>query len=274
MPELPEVETIKNDLAGLVVRCRIERVEVLDRLVVRYPDVPTFVQRVERAEILSVRRRAKYLLLSLSSGYILSIQLMVTGQLLATKPEEPRRKGLRLIFDLDDGSQLRLVDSSFLARVGALSEGELESEFHLDELGPEANAPDLTLERFKERLRARRGMIKPLLLDQRLVAGLGNIYADEVLFAVRIGPRCRVEDLSDEDISRIYDAMRRILTAAIAQRGTTTRSYRDVLGRKGAYQSSLMVHARAGQPCPSCGGPVQSSMIGGRVAYFCPACQR
>lgn len=274
MPELPEVETIKNDLVRLVVGRRIERVEVLDRLIVRYPDIPTFVRRIQGGEILSVTRRAKYLLLALSSGYILSVQLMVTGQLLLVEPTQPRRKGLRVIFDLDDGLQLRLVDSSFLARVGAVTEGELVSEFHLDALGPEAIAPDLTLEQFRERLRGRRGMIKPLLLDQRLVAGLGNIYADEVLFDTRISPRRPVQDLSDEEIARLYESMRRILNASIARRGTTTRSYRDVLGRKGDYQSSLKVHARAGEPCLSCEGTVQYEMIGGRGAYFCPACQK
>ncbi|MHB1162369.1 MAG: DNA-formamidopyrimidine glycosylase [Chloroflexota bacterium] len=274
MPELPEVETIKNDLREYVLGRRILRARVLDPRLVRYPSVDRFEVELAGQRIEAVDRKAKYLLLRLSSGKILVVQLILTGQLLLVDPEAPTRKSLRLVLDLDDGRQLRLADSSHLARVNLLEAADLGRRLPLDELGPEAISDQFTLESFQRMLRSTRRQIKALLLDQRVVSGLGNIYTDEALFAARIHPLRPANSLSPEEVERLYQAIRTILPEAIALRGTTTRSYRDVMGRKGGYQERLKVVARAGQPCSGCSGTVEKIWAVGRETYLCPSCQQ
>lgn len=274
MPELPEVETIKNDLRSVLPGRRIERARVLDPRLVKYPSVAEFEEGLAGQRIVSVDRQAKYLLVRLSGGRVLVVQLILTGQLLLVGPEAPVRKSLRMILDLDDGNQLRLVDSSHLARVNLLEEQELTTRLPLGELGPEAISDQFTLEYFRRVLRGTRRQIKALLLDQRVLAGLGNIYTDESLFAARIHPLRPANSLSPQEVERLYRAIRSILPEAIRLRGTTTRSYRDVQGRKGGYQEKLQVVARTGKPCPGCGGTVQKIWAAGRETYLCPSCQR
>lgn len=275
MAELPEVETIKNDLRALVVGRRITGVAVADPTLVRYPSPEQFGDELRGTEIVGADRRAKYLLIRLSGGAILVVQLMITGQLLLLPPSAAPSKSTRLILDLDTGQQLRLVDSSHYARVNLVcNEEELYRHLPLGELGPEGIAPDLTRERFTEMLAGRRAQIKALLLDQRFLAGLGNIYVDESLFAARIHPARRANTLTPEEAARLYDAFRRILGESIARRGTTIRSYKDVLGRKGGYQEHLQVVMRAGKPCLGCPGQLAKLTVAGRETYYCPNCQR
>jgi formamidopyrimidine-DNA glycosylase len=222
----------------------------------------------------AVDRQAKYLLLRLSSGRSLVVQLILTGQLLLLLPEAPYRKTTRLVLDLDDGRQLRLADSSQLARVNLVPEEELNRRLPLAELGPEAISPDLTLEVFARLIGPRKRQIKALLLDQRVISGLGNIYVDESLFAARLHPLRLASSLSPAEMEALYRAVRRILPEAIALRGTTTRSYRDVLGRKGGYQAKLKVVLRDGQPCDGCEGVVARAWMAGRETFYCPSCQR
>ena len=274
MPELPEVETIKNDLRALVIGRKITDVEVLDPQIGHHIDLSRFIPGLVGKEIVGVDRRAKYLLIRLSSGDTLMVQLAVTGQLLLVKPEEPRRKSTRIVFHLDNGQELRLNDASRLALVHLLSEEEVAQILDRGKLGPEAISPDLTLESFREMLHRKRTVIKSLLLDQSFVSGLGNIYADEVLFAARIAPTRRASDLDPEEAKHLYEAMRKILREAIALRGTTVRAYRDVLGRKGNYQTKLKVFRKAGEPCEGCPGKVVETRIGQRDTFYCPSCQK
>jgi formamidopyrimidine-DNA glycosylase len=274
MPELPEVETIKNDLRSTVQGRTIVTVRVLDPGLVRYPSLGAFQAGLEGQTIRSVDRRAKYLLLHLSSGRILVIQLILTGQLLLVRPERPLAKSTRMVLELDGDEQLRLVDSIHFARVNLVDAEELDRLLPLQELGPEANSPELSLERFAELISSRNRKIKPLLLDQRVVSGLGNIYTDESLFAAHIHPLRRASTLTPSEIAKLYHAMRAILLEAVALRGTTTRSYRDVGGEKGGFQQRLKVVARAGKPCFGCPGVVEKTIVGGRETYLCPSCQR
>jgi len=273
MPELPEVETIKNDLRALVVGRRIIGVDVLDPKIERHIDLSAFTSGLVGQQIVGVDRRAKYLLIRLSSGRILVVQLMVTGQLLLVSPSEPRRKSTRLIFHLDSGQELRLNDSSNLARVHLMTEEEI-SERICSKLGPEPLWPEFSLEAFQRMLQRRNTMIKPLLLDQSFVSGLGNIYADEVLHAARIAPTRKASSLTPDESKRLYDAIRAIIQEAISLRGTTIRAYRDVLGRKGQYQTRLKVFRKGGQPCDECHGVVVETRIGGRDTFYCPSCQK
>lgn len=273
MPELPEVETIKNDLRALVLGRTIKKVEVLDPPVVKNGVPKGFEQGLVGQQIVDVGRRAKYLLIKLSSGRYLVVQLMLTGQLLVVEPREPLKPSTRLILYLDDGRQMRLVDSRRFARVRLVEPAELNTKLHLDQLGPEPLNERFTAEDLAERLRGRGATIKSLLLDQRVVAGLGNIYADEVLFKARIHPAEPAKNLSNDQIRRLYEAIRETLREAISHRGTTTRSYRDALGRKGQHQQYLLVHTRFGKPCQGCPGRVEKTTIAGRQTFFCPSCQ-
>lgn len=273
MPELPEVETIKNDLRGLVVGRRIVGVDVPDPQIGRHIDLSTFISGLVGKQIVGVDRRAKYLLIRLSSGRTLVVQLMVTGQLLLLNPSEPRRKSTRLVLVLDSGQELRLNDRSNLARVHLMDEEEIQERI-TSRLGPEPIWPDFDLETFRRMIGRRTSAIKPLLLDQSFVAGLGNIYADEVLFAARIAPTRKASDLTPDEIRRLYDAIRAILGEAISLRGTTVQAYRDVLGRKGHYQTKLKVFRKAGEPCEGCSGVVVETRVGGRDTFYCPSCQK
>jgi formamidopyrimidine-DNA glycosylase len=273
VPELPEVETIKSDLRELVAGRTIEAATVRDPRLVRYPSVPELEEGLRGQGIGAIDRQAKYILMRLSSGSIFVVQLMLTGQLLLRAPSAPLLKSTRLILDLDGDEQLRLVDSSHLARVNLLSEAELYERLPLAELGPEVISEEFTLDAFAGMLKRRR-QIKALLLDQRVLAGLGNIYVDESLFEARIHPLRAASSLTFEEVERLYRAIRRIVPEAIALRGTTTRSYRDVQGRKGGYQERLKVVLKTGQPCPEgCGGTVERRWMAGRETFLCPACQ-
>lgn len=275
MPELPEVETIKNDLRALVLGRQIEDARVLHAPLVKYPSVAEFEVGLRGQTIEAVDRRAKYLLLRLSSGRTFAVQLIITGQLLLVSPDKPLRKTTRLVLDLDSGQQLRLADSSRLAKVYLLNEDEVTKILPLDELGPEVIDENLTLEQFKKLVGTRRRQIKAVLLDQKVVSGMGNIYTDEALFAARIHPLRQATDLSSEELDRLYAVIRRMMPEAIRLRGTTTRSYLDVLGRKGGYQERLQVVGKTGQPCPGdCGGVVVREWMANRDTWYCPSCQK
>jgi len=274
MPELPEVETIKRQLRDLVVGRTIQDARVMDPRLVRFPSVPEFERGLRGQRIDAVDRRAKYLLIRLSSGRILAVHLVLTGQLLLLEPGIPMQRSARMVLDLDDGQQIRLVDASHLARVYLVSEQEMEGQLHLSELGPDALSDELTPQRFKALLRGSGRAIKALLLDQKVIAGLGNIYTDEVLHAAGIHPLRRAGSLTSDEAERLYRAIRAILRDAVELRGTTIRSYRDLLGRKGGYQDLLKVVGRAGKPCFGCGGTVERMQVAGRETYYCPACQR
>ena len=220
----------------------------------KYPSIADFESGLRGQTLEAVDRKAKYLLILLSSGNTFAVQLIITGQLLLVDPTRPLRSTTRLLLDLDDGQQLRLADSSRLAKVYLLKPDEVNILLPLLELGPEAISDQLTLPLFKQLVGNRRRQIKALLLDQRVISGLGNIYTDESLFAARIHPLRLASSLTDAELERLYLAIRRIVPEAIRLRGTTTRSYLDVLGRKGGYQERLQVLARSGKPCPATAG--------------------
>jgi formamidopyrimidine-DNA glycosylase len=273
MPELPEVETIKNDARVHLLGRKLTAAHVLDPTLVRRPAPEEFATRLSQTRFVSADRRGKYLLLRLDSGDSLVLQLAITGQFLLLQPAIRMAKHTRLIMDLEDGAQLRLVDANGYAKAHLLATDEPGTVLGLDELGPDPTAPDFTLAALRTLLQGHRGRLKPLLLDQHFLAGLGNIYVDEALFAAGIHPARQADSLQPEEISRLHEAIVRILLAAIAHRGTTIATYRDLLGRPGHYQEELRVFRRTGQPCPRCGDPVELIQLGGRDTHHCPRCQ-
>jgi formamidopyrimidine-DNA glycosylase len=273
MPELPEVETIKEDLRELVVGARIEGTEVLDPALVEQPSSEEFVRRLSGVRITGARRRAKHLIVELDSGDSVVFQLKIGGQLLLVPPVEEPRTSLMLVLHLDGDRRLFLRDQTGFARARLLDGGELEER--LANLGPEPLEEGFDAEYLREAIGSRRAQIKPLILDQKIVAGIGNIYADEILFDAGLHPRRKANTLSDEEWRALYQAIRKNLAAGVEHRGTTVRLYRDVLNRPGEHQKYLRVFEKHGEPCPQgCDGEVVSERVGGRPSHYCPACQR
>lgn len=271
MPELPEVETIKNDLRELVAGSRIERAEVLDPALVEYPSREEFVRRLEGVGITGARRRAKHLIVELDGTDALVFQLKIGGQLLLVPPAREPGRALMLILYLDGDRRLFLRDDTGFTRARLLGPEALEER--LASLGPEPFSSEFTAAYLRERAGSRRAQIKPILLDQKVVAGVGNIYADEILYDARLHPRRKANTLTDAEWEALVAAVKKNLAAGIEHRGTTVRLYRDVLGRPGEHQNHLRVFERHGEPCSGCGGEVVREKVGGRPSHFCPECQ-
>ena len=275
MPELPEVETIRRDLAESVVGRRITAVFVHEPALVRTPDPGGFVAGLKGRTICRAGRRGKYLLLGLDDGRVWAVHLSLEARLLRVEATEEVKPGTKLAVALDDGHELRLVDPVSFALVALADPGELDTVFKLGELGPEPLDASFSEALLRQRLAGRRGMIKPLLLNQRIVAGVGNIYADEALWRARLHPTRKADSLTDAEWAALHAALVETLAAGVENRGTTAPGglYRDLYGRKGAHQVHLAVFRRAGKPCPRCGTPIARSEIGGRATFCCEACQ-
>jgi formamidopyrimidine-DNA glycosylase len=272
VPELPEVETIKEDLRELVVGSTVERAEVLDPSLVERPSAGEFARRLEEARVTGARRRAKHLIVELESGDYLVFQLKIGGQLLLVPPVEEPRTALMLVLYLDGGKRLFLRDQTGFTRARLLGEAELEER--LSSLGPEPFSEEFTDRYLRDELGSRRAQIKSLVLDQKIVSGVGNIYADEILFDARLHPRRKANTLSEGEWTALHAAIKKNLAAGIEHRGTTVRLYRDVLGRPGEHQNYLGVFEKHGEPCPEgCGGSVVRESVGGRPSHYCPECQ-
>lgn len=275
MPELPEVETIKNDLLHEnVVGARIEDVEVLNPALVEGGSPEAFAERLSGSTVNDARRRGKNLILDLgeAGGEAAVFQLKIGGQLLLVPPVEEPTKALMLRLRLADGRSLFLRDETGYTRARLYGRKGLEEWSAA--LGPEPLSEEFTAQYLREKIGGRKARIKPLLLDQKVVAGIGNIYVDESLFDARIHPRRKANTLLGGEWGALHAAILENLRAGIRDRGTTFSLYRDLLGRKGGHQENLRVFLRAGKPCPAgCGGKVVKEQVGGRATYLCPGCQ-
>ncbi len=274
MPELPEVETVARDLrAGNLPDATITGVEVRWARTVATPSVERFRDELVSRRVLDVKRRGKYLVLPLDDGRTLLVHLRMTGRLTFASPDAPHHPHERLILELDHNRHLRFLDQRKFGRWYLLEDPNLI----LGTLGPEPFDPTLDAATFARRLRAHRRQIKPLLLDQRFLAGMGNIYADEALWEAGLHPQRRSHTLTDEEASRLLAAIRRVLKRGIENAGTTLgpgeSNFYSVGGRRGRNQDALRVFRRTGQPCPRCGHPIQRLVVGQRGTHICPQCQ-
>jgi formamidopyrimidine-DNA glycosylase len=274
MPELPEVETMVRDLSTRIVGRTITGVDLPFPGEVKYPTPLEFQDRVRGATINGIDRRAKYALFSLDSGDLLVVHRGMTGSLFLRDRDHPPDSHVRVLFDLDDGRQLRFNDSRKFGRVYLLASSGEERDFPWTRMGPEPLDGTFTAEVLAERLRGRTALIKPLLLTQSVVAGLGNIYVDEALHLAKIHPERRAHTLSLDDIIRLHAAIVAVLRDAVERRGTTFDSYMDFEGRAGRFQDELRVFRRNGDACPDCGAAIIKLVVGGRGTHICPDCQR
>ena len=281
MPELPEVETVARDLRGLVVGARITGVRVTWLKTLRSGDVAAFEAAVVGRTIVGTSRRAKLVVLELDDGAAITIHLKMTGQLFVVRAGVMEDPYIRIVLAFADGRELWFRDIRKFGRVGVAHrtgaggdlEGELGGPKGFKGFGPEPLEAAFTARVFRKRIRARKGRLKPLLLDQGFLAGVGNIYADEALWAARLHPLRLATSLRAADEGRLYREIRRILAEAVERRGSSVDDYTAPDG-DGSMQEHLFVYQRAGEPCARCGRPVRRIVVGGRSTHFCSWCQR
>ena len=271
MPELPEVETTRRGIRPALAGRTVTRMVLRERRL-RWPVPRGLPARLAGQRILDVRRRAKYLLIELERGTLIA-HLGMSGSLRVLPTATPPLAHDHYDLVLDSGSCLRFNDPR---RFGCLVwvEGNPEEHRLLAGLGPEPLETDFGADYLGSKARGRRVAIKQFLMDQRVVVGVGNIYASEALFRAGIHPRRAAGRVSHERLQRLVDAVQEVLGEAIRQGGTTLRDYVNAEGTPGYFRQKLFVYERAGDPCRRCGTPVRHIVQGQRSTYFCPACQR
>lgn len=272
MPELPEVETVVRALRRTITGQTITGVDINndDRI---FPGKNEFKALLSGRKFEGVRRRGKNILIDLSGGYTLWVHLKMTGHfyyLLATDPVAPHD---HLVFHLDNnGHNLRFNDYRRFGRLRIYRTDEIMHQKGLAELGPEPL--EISSDEFVNLLHSRRRMIKPALMDQFFIVGIGNIYADESLFRARIHPRKLTDSISKPKLRELHGHIQEILRQAIKKMGTSVDTFAGVNGQPGKYQKYLLAYGREGQPCSHCGRTIIREKIGSRSAHFCPRCQK
>jgi formamidopyrimidine-DNA glycosylase len=269
VPELPEVETVRIGLAPVLTGRLVESVAIF------YPRRVAFGSELEGERVASVERRGKYLIVRFETGRALLAHLRMTGSFRyavngATEVHDPHT---RAVVRLDNGSDLAYRDVRRFGTWRLLESDELDPYLNV-RLGVEPLGPGFTVAWLARRLAGRRAAIKPALLDQRTVAGLGNIYADEALWRARISPIKPAGQLDATELGRLPRAIRHALRRGIACQGATLRDYRRPDGEEGAMQDEFHVYGRAGKPCDRCGTPIEKTRVSGRGTWYCRACQR
>ena len=267
MPELPEVETIRTQLAPRLEGRVLARVEILDPRLTRPYDLFEVAEELEGDRVVAVERRGKYLLLRLESGLGLLVHLRMTGSFGFVPVSHERA-----IVELDDGTRLAYRDVRRFGTWLVLEDAELEP-YLATKNGPEPLGPRFTARWLASQLARRHAPLKSVLLDQRVVAGLGNIYADEALWRARVHPLRRANGVSSEEVTRITRAVRVALRAGIERQGSTLRDYAAPDGASGSMQDEFRVYGRDGEPCRRCGATIAKTRVGGRGTWFCPRCQ-
>jgi len=271
MPELPEVETIKRQLNREIKDKKIEKVKVNLPKLVRYP-LAKFEKLVKGAIIKNVNRRAKLLIVELSNGYVLVVHLKLTGQLIFNGEIG---KHTHLVYYFTDGSFLVHNDLRQFGFVKVISKAKLDEFFKKEKFGPEPLSREFTLKVFKKYSEKRkRSKIKPLLMDQSFISGIGNLYADEILFKAGVRPDRIVDSLKSLEVKKIYQAILKILPLAISRGGSSIDTYRDARGKKGNYLSLIKVYQRGSNPCFICKSKIKRIKMSSRSAHFCPKCQK
>ena len=273
MPELPEVESIRRSLEPLVSGRQIVRAEILDSRLVQPELSLDIATRLEGERISTLGRRGKYLLIRFESGKTLVIHLRMTGSLRHRRAGGEPLPYERARLTLNDRCELVYRDVRRFGTWRLLGTNELESYLNA-RVGPEPLAPDFTPELLRGRLAGRRTALKAALLDQRTLAGLGNIYVDEALWAARLHPARAAGSLSRQATVRLHGAIREALALGIARQGATLRDYALPGGETGSMQNEFRVYGREGEPCERCGGAIAKTRIAGRGTWFCSRCQR
>jgi formamidopyrimidine-DNA glycosylase len=268
LPELPEVETIKNELAPHLTGRTFTEVELYDRKLLLKPEPDIFVTGLVGRKLHAIERRGKYLLFHLSNGKVLLMHLRMAGSLLLN-PETIERY-VRAKFGFDDGSRLFFIDRRRLGVVSLID----ECESGLSKMGPEPLSSEFTPEKLAQLIKGRQAPVKAVLLDQSVIAGIGNMYADEALFQAGIHPLRIAGDLSIAEVNKLHDAIVKTLKSAIGRKGASVDTYFRPGGEMGTAHYEFKVAHRRGDTCRICGAPIQRIVVGNRGTYYCSYCQK
>ncbi|KRM89774.1 DNA-formamidopyrimidine glycosylase [Liquorilactobacillus vini] len=273
MPELPEVETVRRGLEKLVVGQRITAIDI------RYPKIiigspAEFCQALHNKKLLSIGRRGKFLLFNFDQNLTMVSHLRMEGKYFIRRSDQPIEKHTHIIFQLASGQQLRYNDVRKFGRMQLAKTDQVQNLPNLSKLGPEPLSTDFKLTDFTRKLLHCKKAIKPALLDQTIVVGLGNIYVDEVLWLSQIHPLTSCYELTAKQAADLFQNIIQELTAAVKAGGTTVRTYSDAFEHSGKFQFALHVYGKEGQPCQRCGTKIQKIRVAQRGTHFCPQCQQ
>lgn len=273
MPELPEVETVKETLKRQILNRKIVDVEIYYKKLIEKPDIEEFIKKIKGEKINDIKRRGKWLMFELDHYYLLS-HLRMEGKYFLKKPNDVLLKHEHIAFVFDNNTELRYHDTRKFGRMYLLSKDEVYTVKPLNELGLEPWDRDLTITYLKEKLLKKTIAIKTSILDQSIIVGNGNIYVDEVLFLSKINPLKKSNSLTDTELQEIINNTKKVLEGAIKAGGTTIRSYTSSEGVHGRFQHELLVHGKEGEKCPVCSNIIIKIKVNGRGTYYCPTCQK
>lgn len=272
MPELPEVQHATDSLAAQIMGCRFARIARLDwERMVETPSPGEFTALLAGRRVTAARRRAKWMLLGLDAGWTLALHLRMSGHITVEPPGVEPDRHVHLVIELEDGRLVCFHDTRKFGRARLLDAKGLDQLEAAH--GAEPLDDTFTAERLGSLLLMRARQLKPLLLDQRIIAGIGNIYADESLWRARLHPLRSSDSLTDDEIAALHLAIRDALGAGLRNGGSTLRDYRNAYGVRGANQEHFYAYDRAGQPCERCGTPIVRTVVGQRGTHYCPGCQ-
>lgn len=273
MPELPEVETVRQSLKLKLVGKIIKKVNILWDNIIAYPSKEEFIKNIADKSILDVQRRGKFLMFDLGDFYLLS-HLRMEGKYFFRDKGDVINKHEHVIFDLDNDMELRYMDTRKFGKMYLIDKMDIDSIGPLVNLGLEPFDNNLTSSYLLNKYKNKKLPIKSVLLDQSIIVGIGNIYADEILFLCKINPLKKCNLISEDEANDIIKYTRDVLDKAIKMGGTTIRSYSSVDGVHGLFQQELLVHGKDKGICPNCNGNIYKIKVGGRGTYYCPICQK
>ena len=273
MPELPEVETIKEQLKKELLKRKIIDVNILYNGIIEYPTIEEFKNNIINQTINNIERRGKWIVFVLDDYYLLS-HLRMEGKYIFKENNTPINKHEHVIFKLDNGLELRYKDTRKFGKMHLVPIKDANEMKPLNELGIEPFDKNMTTEYLSNKFKNKSIAIKTALLDQTIIAGIGNIYADEILFLSNIIPFRRAKDITSIELSKIINNSVEVLSKSIEQGGTTVRTYTWKEGEKGHFQNNLYVYGRKGKPCLKCGNNISKTIVNGRGTHYCTVCQK
>lgn len=273
MPELPEVETVKETLKLKLIGKKIKDVKVYYDGIIAYPEVKEFSKQIKNLPIKDIKRRGKWLMFDLDNYYLLS-HLRMEGKYFFKNKEDKLDNHEHVVFTLDNDEELRYRDTRKFGKMYLIKKEDINNIGPIKDLGLEPWDDSLTKEYLRSKYKNKRLPIKTVLLDQSIIVGIGNIYADEILFLSKLNPLIKCCDLKDNDLNNIIKYTKEVLEKAIKLGGTTIRTYTSVDGVHGRFQNELLIHGKDNDVCPNCGQPVEKIRVGGRGTYYCINCQK
>ncbi len=287
MPELPEVEVVKKSLRKTIYELIIKNIEIPNKFL-RYKINEKLLKKMIKSKVLSVSRRSKYIFINLNNGYTIMIHLGMTGKIILVKDNyklatsfyyrmtDNIQKHNHLIFKFNNNIKLVYNDVRKFGFIKVLETKKIYSNSHLNKLGPEPLSKKFNFSYFKKKIKKRKIFLKDLLMDQKFLAGLGNIYVNEAIFMTRINPKIRPNQISNEKIKTLIFNIKKVLKKAINEGGSSIKDFNNIKGKKGNFQQFFNVYGRQGKTCTrsNCTGTVQRIRISNRSTFFCNICQK